>query len=371
MKNLVLIGVLVSVTSAVQAQVRMPSVQIVFLTPADVEPPKGVSKRLTQVADYTEAFLVKWMKVWKYPPKREQIFQRNDDGSVKIHFVSAAEALSSGEFPLKDGNLARKGKLLAKEKYDLPSNLDVWWVWVYVGDPPLKYSSYLGSGNAAQGGLSQVNYVNLPGDIGVEDKLAIPFLTELTFKGTIHEFGHALGLPHNGPVVKRDLGMPLMGATIARFRQVMKNREERGFLSEASAAILWKHPLFSGTANRRYANPQVKWYDIEVRNDRAKRTAQLTGRLTTSVPAHSVIAYDSVPRVHTMYFQKPYVARVRKDGTFTITISEPVSVQTTGTFRLVACCENGTMTGGGKARGIGSAYDINYRTSRTGYQLVR
>jgi hypothetical protein len=371
MRSLFLAVLLLSSPISAFGQAKMPRVQIVFLTPADVDAPPGVSRRLTQVADYTETMLVKWMKAWDYPPAREQIFQRNADGSVQVLFVKSLETLASGKFPLKDGNLSRKGKLLAMEKFKLPKTLDVWWVWVYVGDPPLKYSSYLGSGNAAAGGLSQVNYTNLPGEISVEDKLASPLLKDLTLKGTIHEFGHALGLPHNGPLIKEDLGMPLMGATIANYRRVMKNREERGYVTAASAAILWKHPLFTGTAERRYQIPQIEWHDLAVKNDRQQRVAHLTGRITSNVPAHSIIVYDTAPDVRTQYFQKPYVARVEQDGTFDITISEPVTVQAKGVLKVVACCENGTMTGDGKKRGFGSAHEIKYQTSRTGYQLIK
>jgi hypothetical protein len=192
---LTMVALVICSSRRLLAQARIPRAQIVFMTPADVEAPRNVQARLTEAAGYTEAMLVKWMKFWDYPPERENIFLRNDDGSVKVRFVTSPDSLATGEFPLKDGNLARKGKLLAMDKYEIGKALDVWWVWVYVGDPPTRYSSYLGSGSAGVGGLSQVNYVNLPGKIGVDDKLATPFFTELTLKGTIHEFGHALGLP--------------------------------------------------------------------------------------------------------------------------------------------------------------------------------
>ena len=61
----------------------------------------------------------------------------------------------------------------------------------------------------------------------------------------------------------------------------------------------------------------------------------------------------------------------RKDGRFGVTISEPMDVLTNRMLKLVACCENGTMTGDGKTRGIGSAQGINYPVSHTGYQLIK
>lgn len=352
------------------AQPAMPKIRIVFMTPADVDVPDGVQDRMDRTADYTEQFLVKWMKAWDYPPARERIFERDANGHAVVHFVKSPDSIANGKFPMKEGNMARKGKLLAMEQHGLPKGtLDIWWVWIYVGDPPAKYSSYLGSGNAAQGGLSQVNYTNLPGTIGLDAELGSKYLKDLTLKGTIHEFGHALGLPHNGPREKRDLGIPLMGATFFNYKRRTKVEEERVFLSEASAAILWKHPVFTNTAEKRYANLNVQWDEISIENDRENRVVHITGRVESAVPPHSVIAYDTAANIQATYFQKPYVARTAADGSFRITIDEPIGVPTSGIIELVACCENGSMSGGGKARGIGSAYEVAYQTSRTGYVL--
>lgn len=352
-------------------QPKMPNARIVFLTPADVDPPAGVTRRLTQVANYTEAMLVKWMKFWKYPPKRRQIFQRDSDGSVKVLFVKSPDTLASGQFPTTEGNLARKGRQLAMKKYRLSRTQDVWWVWVYIGDPLKKYRGFRGSGNAAFGGLSHVNYVNLPGAISPKSDIAAPFPAKLILKGTIHEFGHALGLPHNGPLEKLDLGIPLMGATIRNYQRRTKKRETRSYLTEASAAILWKHPLFTGTPRRRYAMPQIKWHDIRVENDAKERVVRLSGRVTSNIPVHSVVVFDTVPKIQQTYFQKTYVSRVKQDGSFEVTISEPIGVRTTGTLKLLACCDNGSVTGNSRKRGFSSAYDLKYRTTRGGLQLVK
>ena len=66
---------------------------------------------------------------------------------------------------------------------------------------------------------------------------------EMAIKGTIHEFGHALGLPHIGPRPGVKLGNTLMGPTNRVFCSRTGPDDPRVYLSEASAAALWKHPV--------------------------------------------------------------------------------------------------------------------------------
>lgn len=73
-------------------------------------------------------------------------------------------------------------------------------------------------------------------------------------KASIHELGHAFGLPHIGPLQADDLGNSLMGPVIRAYRSRHPN-EQRVYLTRASGAMLWKHPLFSGTTKDRDITP--------------------------------------------------------------------------------------------------------------------
>jgi hypothetical protein len=342
---------------AVAQEPALPKVNVVLFTPADVMPPEDAVRRLTQVANYTEVFLVKWMKHWGYSPAREKIFDRDPDGSVRVLFVTGKEKLASGRYH-KSGFEAEV-RQQATPKYGLGQHRHVWWIWVYLGDPPLRFEGFKGGGNVRTGGTAFVNYLNAPGEIRITDELGSPFLVQFALKGAIHELGHAFGLPHVGPLEKQPLGRPLMGANIPNYRKRTGSSETRGYLSQASAAMLWRHPIFSGTARNRGAMPKFNVSGLTATYDAATKSARLRGVLKSDQVAHSAVVFDSVPQVHEAYWQKPYVARVGKDGRFEVNITEPSG--RTGTLRILFCFENGAISGDGKTYGIGGALEKPYR----------
>ena len=360
------LAALLSVVPVSAQDTALPKVNVVLFTPADVTPPKDAVQRLTQVGNYTEAFLAKWMKQWGYTPAREKFLDRNPDGSVRVLFVTGKEKLASGKYD-KPGFEAEVWNQ-ATPKYNLGRHRHVWWIWVYLGDPPLRFQGFEGRGNVRNGGNAFANYLNATGEIRVTDALGAPFLEEFALKGTIHELGHALGLPHNGPLEKQSLGMPLMGATIANYRQRTRSSETHGYLSAASAAMLWRHPVFSGTAEKRDVMPVFTVDALTTTYDAATKSVKLRGVLKSDTPAHSVVVLDSVPKVHDTYWQKPYVARAGADGQFEVAITEPSTQD--GTLRLLVCFENGAVSGDGKDYGIQGALDKTYRASSRGYQLT-
>ena len=353
--------------AAPAADEPLPHVHVVFFTPADVAAPPGVKERLTEVADCAEAFLVRWMKHWGYPPERERIFDREEDGSLRVLFVKGKETLASGKYA--KGNFEQEVRQSANARYRLGQHRHVWWIWVYVGDPPARFKGFVGGGSSRVGGTAFVNYDSTPGRIAPEGELASGVAETLMLKGCLHEFGHALGLPHDGPLERADLGMPLMGATVANYRRRTGSQERRVHLSEASAAMLWKHPLFTGTVKDRGRIPEVGLNSLAAAPERGGRGVRLSGAVESDVAAHSVVVLDSVPDDQEAYWQKPYVGRVGEQGRFEVVVSEP-TVARAGTLRILVCFENGAVTGTGEKLGLPGALEKPYRVVKGTYRLT-
>jgi hypothetical protein len=344
----------------------LPKTYIVLFTPANVKRPDGVQERITQAANYTENFLITWMKHWGYPPNREKVFERTSDRQVQVFYVEGKGTTEQYRKP--SPALSDEVRTTAMSMYNVKRHRHVWWVWVYLGDPPERFRDWRGGGDPTNGGMGSVNYSTWPGEIRLTEELGCPFLTKIALHGCIHELGHAFGLPHDGPLAKADLGIPLMGATIANFRRRTGTDEERAYLSEASAAILWKHPIFSGTAERRNEMPTCDLHLLGLDNDHRERVVHVKGQLKASIPAHSVVIYDSVPYDQETYWQKPYVARIDGNGCFNVAITEPTHSQ--GKLRIVFCFENGVVTGDGHRHGINGAVEKLYLGTATGYHLL-
>ncbi len=103
-------------------------------------------------------------------------------------------------------------------------------------------------------------------------------------------------------------------------------------------------------------------------NDGSGKVIHLTGRLDSSIPAHSIVVFDSVPGAQEAYWQKPYVARIDAKGGFDVRITEPTRGR--GTLPLVFCFENGIVSGDGHGHGIGSALAKPYLATPSGYRLL-
>ena len=95
------------------------------------------------------------------------------------------------------------------------------------------------------------------------------------------------------------------------------------YLNEASAAILWKHPVFSGTAKDRQRQPSVKLVDYRPTYSRASNRITLAGKLVSDMPAHSVFVIDDLGKPEDEYWFRSHVGRMAADGTFRVAIDQP------------------------------------------------
>jgi hypothetical protein len=143
--------------------------------------------------------------------------------------------------------------------------------------------------------------------------------------------------------------------------------DRRGYLTEASAAMLWKHPLFSGTSEDRRVKPTVSLRDYRAGYDRRTTEIEVRGRLVSDRTAHSVIVVDDMDEKPGEYWKRAYVDRVEQDGTFHVVIDEPVPCG--GTFRIMFCFDNGIVTGDGEKHSIQSAIERPYRYVGQAYRF--
>jgi hypothetical protein len=342
---------------------KLPSLRMVFFTPRNVEPPSNAEERLTQFARYAENFFVTWLTRWGYEPARKRIFQWRPDGNVEVLFAKGDQPADQ----YKDGSFRPQMIQGLVREHNIPRNGNIWWIFVYLGDPPARFEKYRGAGDSRGGGWAILNYDSSPGEIRLNQDIAAGFHHDVFLKGSIHELGHALGLPHLGPRLKQDLGNSLMGPVTRIWEQHRGPTDRRGHLSEGSAAMLWKHPLFSGTSQDRGVMPTVALTDYQARHDRRKNEIEVRGRLIANRTAHSVVVVDDMDEKPGEYWRRAYVGRIAEDGAFQVTIDEPVPCG--GTYRIAFCFDNGIVTGDGKKAGLEGAIERGYGYSGAGYRF--
>ena len=225
--------------------------------------PGEVPHRLTQIADAAERFLFGEMKRWKYPPAVSRLFRRNPDGTVEVTYVKGDRPASDRSTPRRNAT-PRPGRRpsgsCGSTARGTSGGLSSMSATARSGSATGE-----GVGCSRDGGSAVVNYDTIPGEIRPDLGLAMGFNSEYFLKGTIHELGHAFGLSHLGPDLSLNLGNSLMGPNISVYVERKYPNADQVYLTEASAAILWKHPVFSGTAKDRQRQPSVKLVDYKPR----------------------------------------------------------------------------------------------------------
>lgn len=343
--------------SAEESEKRPPgSVKIILFVPSDLSVPAGAPHRITRIADAADAFLFNGMTKHGYPPAVKTLFHRNADGQVEVLEVRGDETAASGKYsqPNCVGYVINK----AEAQYGIPKTNNVWWVFVYLGDPPKRYDPWMGRGNPWGGGWAIVNYDTIPGDIRPELQLTEGFNFEYKLKSTIHELAHAFGLPHMGPDPTLEMGNSLMGPNPPAYAARNGPKADRVYLAASEAAMLWKHPFFTGKAIETFSPWTMKLADYKADFNLQTDTVTIAGRVVTEQPAHSVVLIDDRGEsgADGEYWCRSYAARLASDGSFEIKLNNPARVD--GQYRILFCFESGLVTANGSNIGPTTRGDI-------------
>lgn len=332
------------------------SVKIILFVPADLAVPEGARHRITQIADAADAFFFSSMNRLGYPPGVKTLFERDDKGQVELLQVRGKDSAASGAYsqPSCIGNVINK----AGAQYNVSKASHVWWVFMYLGDRPIRFENWMGQGNPRDGGAAIINYDTVPGEIRPDLQLTEGFNYEYKLKSTIHELAHGFGLPHMGPDPTLNLGNSLMGPNPPGYAMRHGPKADHVYLAAAEAAMLWRHPLFTGKAMKHFEPWEVKLTDYKAAFDPNADTVTVTGRLVTQQPAHSVVLIDDRgdKNPDAEYWSRSYAARIAPDGSFQIKINDPAKLN--GQYRILFCFENGIVSGDGKKIGFTDRGDI-------------
>ncbi len=334
--------------------VNSRAARIVLFVPEGSELPAGHIKKLQSIGVRTEAFYADGIEKWGWKVARREIFARNPDGKIEIVVARGKlpkSATGSAALPViqkiaTDTATKKIGQSAAKQS--------IWWTFYHCPDHEVK-------GFRGMSGRAINAYPAVEGEITPTIDLADKAMWPLNLKGCIHEFGHALGLPHIGPKPALKLGNTLMGpinkAFVAKWPDCAD--DSRVYLSEASAAMLAHHPLFSKASEPHNPKPAPIALSTLSFKEAPDGTFTVGGTVTGKTKIHSAIALDT-SRGFGDYWSRPYRAKVDKQGNFSITVDEPFTSKK-GMLALYFCLENGRNSGSGKREVLTGDYiEIQY-----------
>jgi hypothetical protein len=321
--------------NAATAEARTPHqyVYIVYFNPADRECLPGCQERIDRIMTDIQAWYRDEMQRNGFGPMTFPL-ERDPDGKLVIHVVKGnrtyAREQAMGEQEIRDNQvkpaLRAEGIDIDQEHIIIFQNL------LFVEDKPGEqviraWCPYCGGGNHTNGtawvtDFELLDTLNLPkkepkiDDNGRPRTLGNYMVAQIG--GVAHEFGHALGLPHNQQTEEQfeQMGYTLMGDGNYHLFGERAGEEKGSYLSKPHATILSSHPLFKRNAKDVDVEPDCKFREIEFAAGDGEYV--VTGRVESTPAPYAVVAYHDLMQHHMDYDATSWVSNVDQDGRFEI-----------------------------------------------------
>ncbi|MBN1917707.1 MAG: NPCBM/NEW2 domain-containing protein [Verrucomicrobia bacterium] len=304
-----------------EAGVRTPHqyVHIIYLNPADRECLPDYHKRIDALMTEVQGWYRDEMVRNGFEPMTFPL-ERDADGNLIIHVIQGTKSYAWREevstTEIRENQVKRP--MLAKGIDIDQEHIIIFQNATFPSEPGYKRSyrcwvPYCGGGNHQHGTAYVHDYpgmdiVNTP-TIGMGG-------------GVAHEFGHALGLPHNRETDEQraQLGHALMGNGNERFSAPRIGEGKGAFLSKAHATALSSHPLFRRDTTDIDVKPEVRFSDIAF--TRGEGEYIVSGHVESSPAPYAVLAYHDDKAIGMDYEATSWVADFDKDGRFEVHVGQ-------------------------------------------------
>lgn len=309
---------------------------VIYLNPADRECLPNHQERLDRVFTEVQTWYRNEMERNGFGPMTFPL-ERDEDGKLIIHVIKGTKAYKKGEritssekFAQAKGPMLKKGIDLDQEHCIIIANTN--FNSEKDGDIITQgWSDYVGGGSHKQGtawvsDFEWLDPLNLPRKTpriwdGGTREYTLGRHNVTYIGGIAHEFGHALGLPHNRETAeeKAKYGSMLMGNGNYHFLLERTGDSDKGtYLSKPHATALSSHPLFRRDTEAIDVEPKLNWHDIKFTS--GDGVYCISGRVESKLPAYAVLAYHDCMDRPQDYDAESWVADVNEDGSFKMEI---------------------------------------------------
>ncbi|MEM6687942.1 MAG: hypothetical protein AAF664_00855 [Planctomycetota bacterium] len=337
-------------------------VRVVLFCPQGIRPPQDYQLGIDRLCDYTDQFMIDSIESWGIKPKTKTLFVRDDKHVVVNGVIGSKPSSAYTKASAHDEAITS-----AIKAFGLPAKKDLWWVLIYLGEPPIRFADFRGGMSPKFGGWSIANYDSRATELRPGMPIAGELGDSMALKGMVHELGHAFGLPHIGPRFEQRQGNTLMGPTNANYRRIKGQHEPHAYVSQASAAMLMLHPVFQEQPLDSRTTHNLTVTGIASQLDDTG-SIQLAAKIRGDGNQKFAILADDRTGLPGPYWTKHYVSRINENSAAVFKIGKAGSG---GLLRLWFVNSDGSISGEGKGQGVNSAIRLRYKNADGRLEVTR